>query len=570
MDEGKGFDDGASRALLTQMHMRRAGYAFPAWDRIVRIFAGWDVDYSPTVQTRKVLENIHPDVKNEQASIFAARINVTRDIKEAWSFFLQYYESQLPGDCAVYEAIFRKVKAEDNRNKMLGVSRFEAGQVPAGDSLELLQAAASPRQRVYTATKPDTVMDLFHRMLSDGVRPRPHLRAQLISWAPDLSTAVMIWHFLSGPSTKSFTMHACADEGAGGMGRLELGAFVRKLAKNPLSREAAALFDADEKESIRNLFQGPASGLHEEFRLDWIPDLGDCALFQAFYLLQQAHGTLKCDGDDWGRIFQGVKTIVAENRGNVLGMTSRWLGVVDKVLDVVSGSSTMFESLHFLDLCTFVEFIARGARVSFFKSMLSPAGSHPLLAPPQIALVAASRTLRRAFALMTATSATESELAAATAGLPDATPPIPRVPTLLRPQFFHVYVRALMLCDDHEGVYSFLRWIAAHEAEVREAVDASTAGAYFWRRFVSVARLEVDKARYAGRARSHYGLRDADPMLVSDVAGPTPELALLMRECLVGLTALRGWATDDEVAQYLGYSRYPDEGSYIAYHKTKK
>jgi hypothetical protein len=564
MDEGKGFDAAASRALLTLSHMRAAGYASPAWDRIVRIFTGWDVDYSPTVQTRKVLDYVSPKISSEQAAIFAARINVARDIKEAWSFFLQYHESQLPPDSIVYEAMFRKAKAEENRHKSWGMSKFEAGQVPAGDSLELLQAAISPRQRVYTATGPDGVMELFHRMLRDGVRPREHLKGQLVKLAPDLSTAIMVWHMLNGPTTRSFTSVACTAADAGGMNRRTLGAFLHKLTKKPLSTAGAILFNEEEKEAIRNLFQGPASGLREEFRLDWISNLADCGLFQAIYLLKQcqSHNRQDCNGDDWGQIFEGVKTIVSENRRNFMGISSRWLAVVEMVLDEVGRSSSVYESSHFLQLCSFVELTARGARVSISHRSWMRSGHRPF------ALGVASHLLRRAFALMTATSATEPELTAATAGLPAETPPIPRVPTELRVEFFHTYVRALMLCDDHEGVYGFVRWVAAHEIEVMEAINASASGHAYWARFIAIVRVDADKARHSGRTHTHHALRDADPMLLAEVRGPSRELAELIYDCLQGLEKLRGWATDEEVAHYFGLQSYPnvDSDRTVLYH----
>jgi hypothetical protein len=564
MDEGKGFADGTSRALLTLSHMRAAGYASPAWDKIVRIYAGWDVDYSPTVQTRKVLDFVSPKLANEQAAIFAARINVTRDIKEAWSFFLQYYDSQLPPNSIVYEAMLRKAKAEKNRQESWGMSRFEAGQVPAGESLELLQAAVSPRQRVYTATEPDGVMELFHRMLRDGVQPREHLKGLFVKMAPDLSTAIMVWHILNGPTTGSFTSAACTAADAGGMSRHVLSAFLHQLTKNPLSTAATALFTEEERQAIRNLFQGPASGLRQEFRLDWFTNLADCGLFQAIYLLRQCqlHNRQDFGGDDWGQIFEAVKTIVADNRRNWMGISGRWLAVVEMILDEVSTSSSMFDSRHFHHLCSFVERAARGARASGpDRSWMRSNQDRPFT------LALASHMLRRAFALMTATAATEPELAAATAGLPAETPPIPRAPTDLRVEFFHVYVRALMLCDDHEGVYGFVRWIAAHEGEVAEAVRLSRTGPAYWGRFLAVVRVYADKERHSGRTHSHHALFDIDPVLLVHIQAPTRELAELIYQCLQGLEKLDGWATDQEVADYFKLESYSaNSDSPVSYH----
>jgi hypothetical protein len=348
-----------------------------------------------------------------------------------------------------------------------------------------------------------------------------------------------------------------------------LSAFVHKLAADPLSTDGAVLFDEQEKQGIRNIFQGPASGLREDFRLDWISNLADCGLFQAIYILKQIRLTNRrvIDGADWGHIFNGIRAIVFENRRNYVGINGRWLAVIEIVLDEVGSSSSFFDPYHFYQLCSFVEAAARGVRASISSSKTA-SRIEPFTSGTALDLGVASHLLRRAFIFMTTTAATEDELAAATAGLPEDTPPIPRIPADLRVEFLHSYVRALMLCEDHEGVFGFVRWIAAHEGELRRIVDARAGGDVDWARLIAVLRVDVDKARHSGRTISHYALRDVDPTLHSGVQGPSRELAELMYQTLVGLTELDGWATDEQVARYFGLKVHPaaDDERTVFYH----
>ena len=74
---------GVSRAAETLRQMREAGYPPHRWEKAAKLYTGWDLDGTPTVQTRASLGS--GSFYKKDAAIWVARIATTRTVQEALS-----------------------------------------------------------------------------------------------------------------------------------------------------------------------------------------------------------------------------------------------------------------------------------------------------------------------------------------------------------------------------------------------------------------------------------------------------------------------------------------------------
>ena len=179
-----------SRAMDVLSRMTEAGYSKLSWERRLQIFAGWDTDDSPTIQLRQV-QNKAPVVPSDMSAdrglglgterdgeIWAARISATRTIREAWACFCSCEQAGASHSLEPWSAMLEKLFNNTDRSLPEDV-------VP-GDGRETMPEPTSPRHFVYVPTEPPSVLRLYNRMLSAGVKPAGRLLASLLDHAPDL------------------------------------------------------------------------------------------------------------------------------------------------------------------------------------------------------------------------------------------------------------------------------------------------------------------------------------------------------------------------------------------------
>ncbi|KAK4497139.1 hypothetical protein PRZ48_011589 [Zasmidium cellare] len=179
MDTELGPEHGISRAGATLARMHEAGYRPLYWEKLAKLFTGWDIDQTPTIQMRALLS--HPgmmlsnkiNVNNEP---WAARILSTRTIQEAWACYLAWEDAKLPPDQNVYLATFFKLREEQRRQQMrAAVGKDElAGEARywpllPGDTREMWPLPPSTHLETYTRTDPPTVDEFYRTLLGNGV-----------------------------------------------------------------------------------------------------------------------------------------------------------------------------------------------------------------------------------------------------------------------------------------------------------------------------------------------------------------------------------------------------------------
>lgn len=195
---------GMSKAASTLLRMRNAGFRPLGWERTAMIYAGWDVDRTPTIQTLALL-GMHGSRFQTDTAEWAGRITCTRTAQEAWAAYLAYEdelqkEKATPSDQDVYLALLRKLHKEDFRrsNKGDDMSNKASYEPPKGfprkwplfpgDMKEVWPLPSSTHLHTYTRSEVPTMHDFYKHMQSHGIVPRGHCLAYLVAEARNLET----------------------------------------------------------------------------------------------------------------------------------------------------------------------------------------------------------------------------------------------------------------------------------------------------------------------------------------------------------------------------------------------
>ncbi|OJD15598.1 hypothetical protein AJ78_04151 [Emergomyces pasteurianus Ep9510] len=212
IDFERGNEGSESRALKSISHMRAVGYGMTAWEQTAAIYAGWDTDKTPTIQTRTFLPKpnrfrlspslgqipTQPSAKNSVGMIkpgdnerffdlWSARIRATRTLKESWACFLSYEDSGLPPHKAIYFAMAEKITFHDRSQS----SRAQVStEFLPGDGKEVFPEPSSPQDVIYVHSEPPTLDDLLQQMISHNIRPSGKLLILLLTHCKSLETGI--------------------------------------------------------------------------------------------------------------------------------------------------------------------------------------------------------------------------------------------------------------------------------------------------------------------------------------------------------------------------------------------
>ncbi|KAI9696869.1 MAG: hypothetical protein M1820_008023 [Bogoriella megaspora] len=224
LDADKDMEYSITRAELAIRRMQEAGYGTGPWDDIVRIYSGWNTDGTPTIQHRFTLRR-PPEVvlapkkleyktlgvdrgKQSLAHAWAARIRSTRTVREAWACFLEAREQGLSRNGVVCDAVFEKLIFEEKRVRnqirrsggtISESSDGEAGSagqshIPLpGDGKEVYAPPISPAESIYLPSEPLSSMAFFRESVISRVQLRDTTVALLVHNAQSLRTAILFY-----------------------------------------------------------------------------------------------------------------------------------------------------------------------------------------------------------------------------------------------------------------------------------------------------------------------------------------------------------------------------------------
>ncbi|KAK8156692.1 hypothetical protein IWX90DRAFT_97134 [Phyllosticta citrichinensis] len=221
MDEDILPEDAISRAGQLLRKMGEAGYPATSSDQAASILTGWDLDDSPTIQTRTIhYPQAHTSDETKSSTdlqgpspppqevldpaIWAARVRSTRTLEEAWACFLAYDVSNAPQDQQVYHVMFEKIVADRRRRRKQKDARHvdmpfhgsEWKEPVPGDSTDVWPVPKSYRDRVDPMLKPPDTKELLDRMTSKGVTPSARCLEFVVQTAANYTEAwYAIKHF---------------------------------------------------------------------------------------------------------------------------------------------------------------------------------------------------------------------------------------------------------------------------------------------------------------------------------------------------------------------------------------
>lgn len=230
---------GTSRAGLSLMQSREAGYPEQAWEKAAGVLAGRDTDGSPTIQTRAFLtrkglfnhsesvDTLTKKAAKPDHTLWAMRIRATRTVDEAWDCFLSYKSQKESWDGLltnmsrdklwdakpVYYAMCEKIvfgarRLNRPQNRYKDLSRCEAVALP-GDGKETY-SAPGPQQAIYVRTPAPSINEFFDIMTENKVKPTGRLLGLLLANA---KTFTMGLKYLHASSLKFSTIQALLGRG---------------------------------------------------------------------------------------------------------------------------------------------------------------------------------------------------------------------------------------------------------------------------------------------------------------------------------------------------------------------
>lgn len=209
MDSNIGPEQGMSNAFHALSRMKEVGYVMRGWEDVARIYAGWDTDRSPTVQTRQFLGPVQ-DWQAETVR-WSARIRTTRTLREAWAAFQAYQDSGVRLSATVCQVMVEKLLFDMRRevevNEQPGdrydpnkPHRLATSWMPGHESIEILPgegrevwpAPPSAHQEIYTRTPPPTLHEFLNLMDDHEVTFDDGALSFLLPAVPDWESVVAL------------------------------------------------------------------------------------------------------------------------------------------------------------------------------------------------------------------------------------------------------------------------------------------------------------------------------------------------------------------------------------------
>jgi hypothetical protein len=512
MDEGKDYEFGASRASRIMHRMYEAGYGGKRFEELAEMYAGWDTDLSPTIQTRTSLPGLTtPSTRKRlEQLLWAGRIRTTRTRREAWACFLAYEASSTPPSEHVYHAMFEKlqsVEAEQSQTHPHDAPNHvetdaEIKLLP-GDTKEVLSEPKSSVDLIYIAEPVPSYEQLYRRMRRHGVRPTGRHLAFLIETAPDFGTGLEI-------------LESSKDDFGGGVQRL----FDASILQNSDTSDLPDYFITAFVGFLCRF--GHFSGIPQLDPIRPSPEDHEYSFkLDRNYLLQYAYAILiqmrPRHRPAWTAYMEAILFYPWNIKKGAYRNYNKHMvqyRIISELLDRMQEEDLSIDERQFQLVCTSTFYVATAA----VRGNLSPEQANNITS-------ACPRQIRTLFhSLVSAHIDTNGQ---------NRTSPTNVTPHIPGPAVLHVYIRALGTLRDYEGLFSFTTWATSHAAEVTARATAQHGGLQVLRRAIIAIRAGLE------------GLFEDD----SRERAPD-ELVELVKDQIESVQEWGGWATNEEVDLY--------------------
>ena len=210
IDSDIGIERGISRAAEAIRRSQEAGYAEQGWDSIAKIYAGWDTDNSPTIQTRAIIPRADSswqlsdsDAVKGDAKLWCARITATRTVSEAWACFLAFQDKQNRSGRkhpqSPYFSMFEKIIFEERKGHLNQTNSIDKHvEILKGDEYDLLPGDGKetwpnpdPQRTIYTRAPVPSSDAFLKTMTKDGVEPGGRFLEVLVQHATSIHKGAM-------------------------------------------------------------------------------------------------------------------------------------------------------------------------------------------------------------------------------------------------------------------------------------------------------------------------------------------------------------------------------------------
>ncbi|PGH18029.1 hypothetical protein AJ79_00655 [Helicocarpus griseus UAMH5409] len=592
IDFERGNEGSESRAMKSLSHMKNVGYGMTSWEQAAAVYAGWDTDKTPTIQTRTFHPRKGPRVtayssreylsnsinSEKHIEVWSARIRATRTLKEAWACFLSYQDHGLHPHRSIYFEMASKIIFSELQ---------PSPEALPGDGKEAFPEPSSPKDVIYVKSDPPSLDGLIEQMFSHGITLSSGFLVLLLVHAKSLEAGI---RYLSYSRLPQEQKHALT------CGLQNLSATQIALADVPEDVFAAfigllcrfASFDRREQINllthVRYLFPALFSAT-EEGKLPVTASNGpvraaDLRPFEALALAVELMRLKKTQyRPAWNNLLLAFATgtVKASDFGVPVSMhrvimwwefslVVKWMQDADVVLE---NKVFHYACLAFAKMMLAARQNPRGAEsgLQFIQHTLRQSDGFSEGLPSYSSIDELRQQgiafLKRQFHSV---SLTEGERILSSFGLlgqshmDDVASSLPKLREPPSPALLHAYVHSLGLVQDYEGLLEVLRWIKKNEAEIRIFCDQLLNGSNHMRKTVVAMRtfLDGDWTRTTEVSLEPFG-SDNWPMDPDDsdtdesTQGkqiPTDDIVQQAYEIVENTELLSPWPTDKEVENY--------------------
>lgn len=513
MDEDKGYEFGASRASQLLHRMHEAGYSGGLWEDIVQVYAGWDKDSSPTIQTRTVLPLSsfqYRKANGLRALLWAGRIRATRTRREAWACFLSQELSGGRAHSAIYLAMFEKLHYGTAERLTHPEFSSDAGGTPEegptyllpGDMKEVLPDPLSTLHHVYISEPVPGYRELFQRMQTTQLKPDNHLLVFLIETCPDFDMGLEL-------------LAMAKDRGNGIIGRILDGTHDQDLPYQPILGYfiKAIIVFLCRYGRVEQSLPKEVHFLRPEQHANQLRSNRNYLVEYAYMVLRHYRPLYR---PAWAAMIEKLAWHI--NQNGEIGITQ-----YKRICDILE----QMEQLHlnvddeiFLQFCVATRYTAQTAQQGFAS-----------IEDTRHVLSTSSHRLRTLFNSLVGINADVQSPSSHQTGSNVVPLHIPG------PAELHAYVRALTALRDYEGLYSFTTWLTKHHVEVTARAKAQHSGRDILFKILVALRLAIDGGALEPEA--------------AYLSGAPEDIALLIKTQIESVEQWGGWPEREYVDMYI-------------------
>ncbi|KAH0566377.1 hypothetical protein GP486_000235 [Trichoglossum hirsutum] len=577
LDAEKGIEHGISRAKEALTRMKEAGYAPGTWGKVVDIFAGWDTDGSPTIQTRTQL----PKVPNKEEDIWAARIRSTRTANEAWACFLARCDDRLPPSEEIYHAMFEKIIYEEKRKRKgsMGEVRTSHHAAPdpetrylPGDGKEVFPEPISPNEAIYVRSQLPSVSDLYDQMYRDGILPAGRFLELLISHAESIEVGLKylspwgnfgseVFHSLMSSDLANKPGDSPANILLKGMPEHTFTAFIKLLCRFPLSRYPVTVTPYPDKPD-----SSPAAPSYRQSRLIGRPTRNSASsVGLAFRLMLLRRPKYR---PPWNALLSALAqpklALTGPDAAIIVGNlryshdTLPWELMV-QLVNQMKSLDLVIDGQGFLTLCVGLE-----RAISACLKARKPAS--PLIrCEAEGVLENTPNFLKSVFRDLVGADAglglERREPPSSSADPPDEADRYLQLPSLLvvpSPVQLHAYIRVLGILQDHEELLALMHWMAKFSPELDTVTDETSNGRKMLRRAIVAARVFLELSWKGKDVREDIEDGTAPGWTLHISREADAHIHEQVKAIVESVGSWGGWPRDDEVSSYCKRGRFPN------------